>query len=94
MPEECLLPATRVGYNADVTRVYEEIVDFIAAGTSPRAVAAFQPSDLVRERVRELLRLDKESRLTRDQALELEHYTQLEHIMRLAKARARSHLGT
>jgi hypothetical protein len=77
-----------------VTRVYEEIIDFIAGGSRPSDVAAFQPSELARQRVRELLQREKTSSLSPDDAEELDHYLQLEHIMRLAKARARRHLAT
>jgi len=34
---------------------YEEIIDFIAAGTTPEAVLAFRPSDAVQRRVTELV---------------------------------------
>src|SRR3984893_17748511 len=36
------------------TKSYEEIIDFIAAGTTPEAVVAFRPSDDVQRRVAEL----------------------------------------
>ncbi len=70
-------------------RAYEEIVDFIAAGTSPRSIIDFQPSDAVKERVAELISREKTDTLSPDEQSELAHYMQLEHLMRLAKARAR-----
>jgi hypothetical protein len=76
-----------------VTRVYEEIIDFIAAGTSPGDVAAFQPSEKARVRVSDLMDREKRSVLSSDETAELEHYMQLEHIMRMAKARARRYLN-
>jgi len=75
-----------------VTRVYEEIIDFIAGGSSPDDVVSFQCSPAARQRVLELLEREKISQLNRDDAAELDHYLQLEHIMRLAKARARGHV--
>ena len=36
-----------------VTRAYEEVIDFLAAGTSPRRVADYRPSEEVRARVAE-----------------------------------------
>ena len=75
-----------------MTRAYEEIIDFIAAGTSPDRVATFQPSDEARHRVRDLLARGKDATLTDAEVFELEQYIQLEHIMRLAKARARHYL--
>lgn len=67
---------------------YEELVQFIAA-LSPRQVVDFTPSEEARQRVWELIERRKNSVLeTQDQA-ELDHYIEIEHIMRLAKARAR-----
>jgi hypothetical protein len=70
-------------------RAYEEFVDFIAAGPSSELVASFQPSETTRERVGELVAREKTTGLTAEETLELDHYLLLEHIMRLAKARAR-----
>ena len=76
-----------------MTRVYEEIIDFIASGTSSDQVAEFRPSDTVQERVEELLRREKADGLTPEDSAELSHYLQLEHLMRMAKARAREHFA-
>jgi hypothetical protein len=76
-----------------MTRAYEEIIDFIAAGTSPQSVTDFRPSDEARQRVSDLIAREKSGSLTPDETAELDHYLQLEHLMRLAKARARKHLG-
>jgi hypothetical protein len=73
-------------------RAYEEVVDFIAAGATPQSVVAFRPSEATRRRVEELVAREKTSGLAPDEASELEHYLHLEHIMRLAIARARRHL--
>lgn len=72
-------------------RVYEEIIDFIARGNTSADVVAYQPSDDAKARVAELLRREKADELTPDESNELDHYLELEHIMRLAKARARGH---
>jgi hypothetical protein len=72
-----------------MTRVYEEIVEFIAGGSTPSDVAAWAPSQEAKGRVAELLRQDKIGVLSSDDRLELNHYLELEHLMRLAKARAR-----
>ncbi len=75
-----------------VRRAYDEVIEFIAAGTSPRSVADYRPSDEARARVFDLVTRSKTTGLTPEEASELQHYVQLEHIMRLAKARARQHL--
>jgi hypothetical protein len=68
--------------------VYLEIVDFFASGTTPQAIIDFQPSPAAQQRALELLELAKQGRLTPEQDSELEHLTELEHILRMAKARA------
>lgn len=73
-------------------KAYEEVIDFIAAGTSPQSVITFQPSDAIKKRVADLINQEKTIGLSSDEKSELEHYMQLEHIMRLAKVRARQHL--
>ena len=73
-------------------KAYEEIVDFIASGPSSRAVVEFEPSDEAQERLRELMDRKKHDELNAERS-ELEHFLQLEHLMRLAKARARERLA-
>ena len=75
-----------------MARAYEEVVEFIAAGTTPGKVIAFRPSDAARERVGALLEGNRQGTLSADEAAELEHFVQVEHLMRLAKARARKML--
>ncbi len=73
-------------------RAYEEIIEFIAAGTSPNSVIAYQPSQSAKDRVADLISREKTNGLTPDEKTELDHYLQIEHIMRLAKARAYRHV--
>ncbi len=68
---------------------YEEVVDFIAAGTTPQNVIDFRPSEAAQERVTDLLSREKDGELSATEKSELNHYMQLEHLMRLAKVRAR-----
>lgn len=49
----------------------------------------FQPPESIRQRVAYLLELEKHANLGPDEQSELDHYLQLEHLMRLAKAHAR-----
>jgi hypothetical protein len=47
----------------------------------------------VKERVAELIHQEKSIGLSAEEKSELDHYLQLEHLMRLAKARARQHIS-
>lgn len=62
---------------------YSEIVDFIAVGTTPESVATFEASPATKELVLDLIEREKRGELTAAERVELEH------VMRLAKARAR-----
>jgi hypothetical protein len=70
-------------------RAYEEIVDFIVGGAPSEAVAGFEPSPETKQRVADLIHREKTTGMTRDETSELDHYLKIEHLMRLAKARAR-----
>ena len=74
--------------------VYLEIIDFIASGTTPEAVTNFQPSAAAQQRVTELISREKEQPLSPEEQAELDHFMELEHILRMAKARARQILAS
>ena len=74
-------------------RAYEEIVDLIAAGGGPDVVVGFQASAMTQERVAELIAREKAGALIDGERSELDQYVQLEHVIRLAKARARARLS-
>ena len=75
-----------------MTFAYEELVDLLAGGTPPSSLAAFQPSEVTRDRVADLIRREKTGGLTSEETTELNSYLHLEHVMRLVKARARQRL--
>jgi hypothetical protein len=69
--------------------VYLELVDFVAGGTTPDDVVNFHPSAEAQQRVAELIEREGESLLSPEEAAELTHFLELEHILRMAKAKAR-----
>jgi len=74
------------------TKAYDELIDFIAAGSKPVDVVAYEPSQAAKNRVADLIHQEKTIGLTPGEKSELDNYIQLEHIMRLAKARARRYV--
>jgi hypothetical protein len=70
-------------------KCYDEVIDFIASGPSTSAVASFRLSDAMNTRAEFLVQREKTGELTAEERSELDHFVELEHIMRLAKARAR-----
>jgi hypothetical protein len=74
-------------------KAYEEVIDFIASGPSPSLIVSFRPSREASDRVEYLIEREKTGELSPEEKTELDHYMELEHIMRLAKARARQRLA-
>jgi hypothetical protein len=72
---------------------YEEFVDFIAGGTTPQGVISIRPSDVTKARIADLIRRQNTAPLSPDETEELNLCLQVEHLMRLAKARARQRLA-
>jgi hypothetical protein len=56
----------------DVTKAYEEIIDFIAAGSTTEAVVAFHPSASVQQRVAALVESSKQGDISSDEQSELD----------------------
>ncbi len=75
-----------------ISPAYQEIVDFIAAGTTPQNLVDFCPAQDAKERIANLIHREKTNELTLEETAELNHCLQLEHLMRLAKSRARHYL--
>jgi hypothetical protein len=71
-----------------LTTAYDEIIDFIATGTTPEKVISFRPSEKMQSRVSALLFKEKNATLTADEKAELDNCMVIEHLMRMAKARA------
>ena len=74
--------------------IYMELVDFVAGGSTPEDVIAFRPSAEAQERLEQLIEREQQSQLSTEQAMELSHFLELEHILRMAKAKARLILAT
>jgi hypothetical protein len=73
---------------------YPEIIEFIASGTTPQAVADYRPLPETQQRVAELIAREREGGLSAEEKSELDHFMDLEHILRVAKARARQILSS
>jgi len=66
------------------------MIELIAQGGGPASVVTFRPSDVAQERVYELIERKRDGTITGDESNQLFHYTELEHILRMAKIRARA----
>lgn len=78
----------------NTTKVYDEIIEFIASGTTPDSVINFKLSDSAQERLEDLVYQHKIGKITPEDKKELDNFLVLEHIMTLAKARAYKYIPT
>lgn len=69
---------------------FEEIVKFIADAAGLEKLAAFKPSSAAERRVAILLAKQQEDALSPKESEELQLFVQLDHVMSLAKAKARA----
>ena len=75
-----------------LTQAVDEILDFLAAGTTAESIANFRPSAGAQARTQDLVSRRSDSTITPAEEEELEEYLRLEHLMIMAKARARIRL--
>lgn len=70
-----------------------DVLEFLAGLPTPEETLAFRPSTALAERVSELLEKNRGGGLSAAEADEWRRYAYLEHLMRMAKARAMIKLG-
>lgn len=68
-------------------RAYQEVIEFIAGGTTPQNVVAFRPSEAAKARVESLIAQGKSGGLSEEENSELEHYISARTREHFAKAR-------
>ncbi len=72
--------------------IYDELAELLASMDSDKLLR-FHASKPAQERLEYLLEKNKAGELTSNESQELEKYMAVEHIVRLAKARARQRLA-
>jgi hypothetical protein len=73
--------------------VYDDLAQFLAS-LSPRRVIAYKATPKAQARVHQLLEKNKTVGLTAEENAEMERHMTVEHIVRLAKAKALQKLTT
>jgi hypothetical protein len=71
-------------------RAFDEIIDFITSAPQPEQILAFRPSPSIQNRLEDLLEKKRETSLNEAEMHELDQFLLLEHLMRIAKAKART----
>ena len=65
-----------------------EVLEFLAGLPAPQEILALRPSEELQSRVSALLDKNRSEGLSREEEEEWEHYQYLEHLVRIAKAKA------
>jgi hypothetical protein len=79
---------------SEASGLRREVISFLAHGPQPSEILAFKPSHSAVERVRELLRRNKEGNLAPAEAAEMDEIAELDQMVSLIKAEARLYLRT
>ena len=72
-----------------MTKAFDQIVDFVATGALREDLIRFAADNETRERVAWLIQKEKTDGLLPEETSELDDYMRLEHLIRMAKTRAR-----
>lgn len=78
-------------WNAVEQKGYEgtaEVVEFLAGLPDPQDILALRPSHTLQQRIHDLLEKNRTTGLTEQEEEEWEHYQYVEHLVRIAKAKA------
>ena len=67
--------------------LHEDLLDLLIEGADPLRLRSFQLSEALQERLDSLLDKNREGDLTEQDRTELNAYQQVEHVVRLLKAR-------
>ncbi|WP_375444641.1 hypothetical protein [uncultured Fibrella sp.] len=72
--------------------VHADLINLIAPGVTPAQIIDFKPSEEAQSQLSELLYKNRTTRLSVEEERELERFKDMEHIIRMAKARARKYV--
>ncbi|WP_428667594.1 hypothetical protein [Runella sp.] len=70
-------------------RAFDEIIDFITSIPKPEQVLEYKPSLAAQQRLEMLLEKKRNGHVSEEESHELEQYMMIEHLMRVAKKKAK-----
>jgi hypothetical protein len=79
---------------APTNLLMDEILDFLASTPTPEQIIAYRPSDVLAQRLHDLLDQNRLGTLTSIQQDELDEFIRMNHFMNMLKIRARQKLAT
>ena len=72
----------------ELSAIYDEVADFLAAGPTPEQIAAFRLSDASEQFISALLEANRTRGLAPAERAALDDYTRIERLMQAIKIRA------
>ncbi len=76
------------------SRLFSEILDFLASTPTPEQIIEFGPSESLQERASYLLKTNRNGTLTFEENAELDEFSRMNHFMSMLKLRARTKTQT
>jgi hypothetical protein len=73
-------------------RVFDEVIDFITSIPQPQEILNYKPSKFTQNRLDDLLEKKRNDQLSEEEIHEMEQFVMTEHIMRIAKIKAKKSL--
>ena len=83
MDEECAMAV------APPETLFDEITDFLVSRPTPEEIIAFKPSEMLDQRLHELLDKNSAGELPAPERAELDRFLQINHLLIMLKAKAR-----
>lgn len=74
-------------------RAFDEVIDFIASIPKPAQVLAYEPSQAAQQHLEALLDKKRNGQISIEESHELDQHLMVEHLMRMAKKKAKSQLS-
>lgn len=68
---------------------YDELIDLLAEPSLAQRILKFKPSVKTLARIKALIERNRKGELTEEESTELDEFEQVEHIVRMLKARVR-----
>ena len=78
---------------APAETLFDEITDFLLSRPTPEQIVAFEASEMLNERLHELLDKNREEGLKAEENAELESFLKIGHVLTILKAKARLKLS-
>lgn len=69
---------------------YEEVLEFLASGPTPREISTYRPPHAAQSRFSSLLDANRDRQLSLQEQEELDHYIAMDRMLSLLKAKALS----